>query len=78
MKISTVKLYTLVLDALWWGVGGLEVLCGFQAALTGHWDPVGSAGLLVSSPGGGSFLCAALTPRLSAVPPNGGLGSRSS
>ena len=41
MKISTVKLYTLLLNALWWGVGELEVLCGFQAALTGRWDPGG-------------------------------------
>lgn len=56
------------------GGGGwrLEVLCGFQAALTGHWDP----GRFCWADGGLTrqwvLLCPAPTPRLSAVPPNGG------
>ena len=41
MKILNVKLYILVLDALWRGGGVLEILGSFQAALTGCWDPGG-------------------------------------
>lgn len=64
MEILNVKLYILVLDALWREVGGLEILGGFQATLTGCWDPGGfrqAAGGLTWC---GSFLCAAPAPRL--------------